>query len=77
MDGLESLERLSRNKYRRSFHELSGGEQEALVKEMSLPEGNVDASHPGYQFYRLVKEMTVEGFYTSRVVLSTCSDTRA
>jgi gluconate 2-dehydrogenase gamma chain len=69
MDGLESLERLSRDKYRRSFHELSTGEQEALVKEMSLPEGNVDASHPGYQFYRLVKEMTVEGFYTSRVGL--------
>lgn len=69
MDGLQLLARLSRDKYARSFQELSTGEQETLVKEMSIPEDNVDASHPGYQFYRLVKEMTVEGFYTSRVGL--------
>lgn len=28
-----------------------------------------EASHPGYKFYRLVKEMTVEGFYSSQVGL--------
>ncbi|HTV56766.1 MAG TPA: gluconate 2-dehydrogenase subunit 3 family protein [Terriglobia bacterium] len=36
----------------------------------SGPETNASqASHPGYRFYRLVKEMTVEGFYSSRVGL--------
>jgi gluconate 2-dehydrogenase gamma chain len=68
-EGLQSLDRLSRERYQRSFYELSTKEQHALLEEMSLPEGNAAASHPGHQFYRLVKEMTVEGFYTSRVGL--------
>ena len=34
---------------------------------MSLLEHNPKASHPGFAFYRLVMEMTVEGFYTSCV----------
>ena len=36
---------------------------------MSLPEGEPGPSHPGFGFYSLVKDTTVEGFYTSRVGL--------
>lgn len=68
-DGLQLLDRLSHEKYQRVFHQLSTEEKEALLVEMSLPERNAEASHPGYEFYRLIKEMTVEGFYTSRVGL--------
>jgi hypothetical protein len=67
--GLQLLERMSRDKYKLSCIQLSTKEQEALLEEMSLPERSAGASHPGYEFYRLAKEMTVEGFYTSRVGL--------
>jgi len=67
--GLKLLDQLSRKKYQRAFHAIRAGDQEALLMEMSLPERSPGASHPGFTFYRLVKEMTVEGFYTSRVGL--------
>jgi gluconate 2-dehydrogenase gamma chain len=69
IEGLQVLGRLSGEKYKVSFNELSTKEQETLLEEMSVPERNRDVTHPGYEFYRLVKEMTVEGFYTSRVGL--------
>jgi len=68
-DGLQLLDRLSREKYQRSFHEISAREKQMLLEEMSLPEQDSGRTHPGYKFYRLLKEMTVEGFYTSQVGL--------
>lgn len=68
-EGLQLLNRLSREKYQSSFHEISAREKEMLLEEMSLPEHDASRTHPGYEFYRLIKEMTVEGFYTSRVGL--------
>ena len=67
--GLQLLDRLSQEKYKRSFHVISTEEQEKLLEEMSLPEYNPNRTHPGYEFYRLIKEMTVEGFYTTQVGL--------
>jgi gluconate 2-dehydrogenase gamma chain len=69
IEGLRLLNGASRRKYGRSFHGISSGEQETLLTEMSLPERDPQANHPGYGFYRLVKEMTVEGFYSSRTGL--------
>lgn len=68
-EGLKLLDRLSREKYERDFREISTREKEMLLGEMSLPEHQPHQTHPGYEFYRLIKEMTVEGFYTSRVGL--------
>jgi hypothetical protein len=67
--GLELLDRLSRDKHGGPFYEISAANQEALLTAMSLPEREPGASHPGFGFYSLVKDMTVEGFYTSRVGL--------
>ena len=67
--GLQLLDRLSREKYRDPFYEVSAANQGALLTAMSLPEREPRASHPGFGFYSLVKDMTVEGFYTSRVGL--------
>jgi hypothetical protein len=41
----------------------------ALLTEMSLPEHDSNARHEGFAFYQRVKEMTVEGFYTSKIGL--------
>jgi len=67
--GLELLDRLSQDKYHGPFHQIQAADQEALLMAMSLPERDLSASHPGHGFYALVKDMTVEGFYTSRVGL--------
>jgi gluconate 2-dehydrogenase gamma chain len=67
--GFQLLDSLSREKYQRTFREISTDDQEALLMAMSLPEREPGKTHEGFEFYRLVKGMTVEGFYTSRVGL--------
>lgn len=70
-EGLAWLEQESKRRHGAPFRELSAGDRERLMTDMSLPERDrsANASDPGFSFYRLVKEMTVEGFYTSRVGL--------
>jgi gluconate 2-dehydrogenase gamma chain len=67
--GLKLLDSLSHEKYQRSFHEIATDDQTALLMAMSLPEREPGRTHAGFEFYRLVKDMTVEGFYTSHVGL--------
>jgi gluconate 2-dehydrogenase gamma chain len=70
-EGLAWLDRESRQRYGGPFRGIAPADRQRLMMEMSLPERDSTASaqHPGFSFYRLVKEMTVEGFYTSRVGL--------
>ncbi len=69
--GLVWLDQASQTKYGGPFREASPADREQLLTEMSLPERDpkVADTHPGFSFYKLAKEMTVEGFYTSRVGL--------
>ena len=67
--GLELLDQLSQKEYHQPFRAISATDRERLLTEMSAPEHDPTTGHPGFEFYRLVKEMTVEGFYTSRIGL--------
>lgn len=69
--GLAWLDKASQEKYGKPFGDASAGDREKLLTEMSLPERDtkVPETHPGFNFFKLVKDMTVEGFYTSRVGL--------
>ena len=69
VQGLTQLDQASTAKEGRPFRKLALAERTKLLTEMSLPEHEPKAHHPGFEFFRLVKEMTVEGFYTSRVGL--------
>lgn len=69
IDGLRQLDLLSRDKCARPFAEAAPQDQEALLMEISLPERAPGAEHPAFGFYSLVKGMTLEGFYSSRVGL--------
>jgi hypothetical protein len=51
------------------FAELSAGQQLSLVQRMSDAEQNPSNEREGFPAYRLIKEMTVHAFYTSRVGL--------
>jgi len=67
--GLTLLDRLSIDKYSHAFQEVSASNREQLLTEMSQPEHQKGATHPGFSFYALVKRMTVDAFYSSRVGL--------
>jgi len=84
-DGLAWLDRESKRLHGKAFRELASQDREKLMTDMSLPERESTSrrsqiaatetaatekeAHPGFRLYRLVKEMTVDGFYSSRVGL--------
>jgi hypothetical protein len=68
-EGLAMLEKLSQQKYGHAFRDLSTDQQVALLTEMSATEHDPKTSHEGFAFYRRLKGMTVEGFYTSKIGL--------
>jgi gluconate 2-dehydrogenase subunit 3-like protein len=69
IDGLAFLDSESQKQFGKPFHSASATDRVRLLTEMSLPERDLTAHHEGYSFFRLVKDMTVEGFYTSQVGL--------
>jgi len=68
-EGLDWLERESQKRFGTAFRMASEADRVKLLTEMSLPEHDASAHHEGYGFFRLVKETTVEGFYTSKTGL--------
>ena len=48
------------------FGQMSEEAQTLLITDMSAPESTPTKSHAGYEVYRLIKDMTVHAFYTSR-----------
>jgi len=69
IEGLTFLDKESQKQFGKSFHAASATDRVRLLTEMSLPERDPTAHHEGYTFFRLVKDMTIEGFYTSKVGL--------
>jgi hypothetical protein len=69
IDGLAFLDGESQKRFGNAFHTASEIDRVKLLTEMSLPEHDPTAQHEGYSFFRLVKDTTVEGFYTSKVGL--------
>jgi hypothetical protein len=69
IEGLTFLDKESQKQFGKSFHAASATDRVKLLTELSLPERDPTAHHEGYTFFRLVKDMTVEGFYTSKVGL--------
>ncbi len=69
IDGLGLLNELSSKKYEKSFADISPSQREELLTEMSGPEHDPKLSHLGFPFYRLLKAMTLEAFFTSKVGL--------
>ena len=51
------------------FGQLAPEAQLTFLEQMSEPERNPTAAHEGFDTYRLIKDMTVHAFYTSRIGL--------
>ena len=67
--GLALLEQLSRREFGNVFAAISDEQRFQLLTTMSQPEIDPKAVHEGFPFFRLVKQATVDGFYTSRAGL--------
>ncbi len=64
-DGFELLRQRSESQYRRPFRKLTEAQQTAVLTEISaLPEG-----HPGAEFFQLLKQWTLDGYYKSEIGL--------
>jgi gluconate 2-dehydrogenase gamma chain len=74
IDGLAFLERESQKQFVKSFREVDEAGRIKLLTEMSAPERDAKAQHEGFVFFSLVKDMSVEGFYTSKIGLSDVLD---
>lgn len=68
-DGLEILERESQRQFGKAFREVTESDQVKLLEAMSAPESDAKAHHDGFAFFGTLKDMTVEGFYTSKIGL--------
>ena len=68
-DGIAFLDRESQRQFKKLFREASEADRIKLLTEMSSPERDAKVHHQGFEFFRLVKDMTVEGFYTSKIGL--------
>ena|SRR5690348_11100 len=69
MEGLKLLDESSSGKYGKSFADISPSQREDLLTEMSGAEHDPKLMHPGFGFFRLLKAMTLEAFFTSKVGL--------
>jgi gluconate 2-dehydrogenase gamma chain len=69
IDGLAFLERESQKQFSKSFREADEADRIKLLTDMSAPERDPKAQHEGFAFFSLVKDMTVEGFFTSKIGL--------
>lgn len=68
-EGLAYLDRESARRFSTPFCEVPEAERVRLLEEMSVPERDPARPHEGFAFFRVLKEMTVEGFYTSKIGL--------
>jgi hypothetical protein len=67
--GLEFLDRESLAQFGKPFREGSEPDRTRLLTLISAPERDPKLHHDGFDFFVVLKEMTVEGFYTSKVGL--------
>jgi gluconate 2-dehydrogenase gamma chain len=69
IDGLKFVERESQRQFGKAFRSATEAEQIKLLTKMSPGEQQSAASAEGLEFFSTLKDMTVEGFYTSKIGL--------
>jgi gluconate 2-dehydrogenase gamma chain len=65
--GLTWLDAHGRSRHSRAFRELAAQEQNAILETLAYTNRYQPAQEDGRAFFRLLRDYTVMGFYTSRV----------
>jgi hypothetical protein len=72
LEGMTQLDEASRNKYGSAFPALSLERQTEMLKAMEA-----DAASPAGRFFKQVKDLTIDGYYTSKPGLTVDLDWHA
>ncbi|MCI0662800.1 MAG: gluconate 2-dehydrogenase subunit 3 family protein [Acidobacteria bacterium] len=64
-DGLAAMDKLSQDKNRALFNKATKDQQIAILTEISKNEARPQT--PEERFFRTIKNMTIDGYYTSRI----------
>ena len=67
LDGLEWMDRRSRETFGTDFVDAAPAEQTALLTILSSPDNTSLADREGVAFFEAVKRLTVTGYYTSEI----------
>lgn len=67
--GLTWLDAHSEEAHRKPFRQLEAAEQQEILKHLAYKSQHREGEEEGRQFFNSVRELTVMGFYTSRVGL--------
>ena len=67
LDGLEWLDRRSRETFGADFIDAAPVQQTALLTAVGAPDNSVRAERDGVAFFEAVKRLTVTGYYTSEI----------
>lgn len=73
-DGMAWLDEASQEKHGASFLDLTLTQQTEMVKAMSDREAEGTSQNAGTRFFRLLKDETIRGYYTSRAGLYEIDD---
>jgi glucoside 3-dehydrogenase (cytochrome c) hitch-hiker subunit len=69
VEGLDWIDARSRNLHRRDFVEVSAPNQTALLAQLADEKNKTSADRIGTEFFRAIKSMTIDGYYTSEIGL--------
>lgn len=67
LDGLAWLDKTSKERHRKAFVDLSNAQQVGLLTEISKIKNPAPLEETPAKFFKAIKDMTIDGFYTSKV----------
>jgi hypothetical protein len=67
LDGLAWLDKASKDRHKKSFVGLSNAQQVRLLTEISKIKNPAPHEATQAKFFKAIKDMTIDGFYTSKI----------
>jgi hypothetical protein len=67
LDGLAWLDKASKDRHKKNFVNLSNAQQVGLLTEISKIKNPAPNEATQEKFFKAIKDMTIDGFYTSKI----------
>ena len=67
LDGLAWLDKASKDRHKKNFVNLSNSQQVGLLTEISKIKNPAPNEATQAKFFKAIKDMTIDGFYTSKI----------
>jgi hypothetical protein len=67
LEGLAWLDKTSKDRHKKNFVDLSNAQQVGLLTEISKIKNPAPHEATQEKFFKAIKDMTIDGFYTSKI----------